>query len=230
MPQSTEKPYYFQPPLSILFEIHRLEKVMPWDVNIAYLLKTFLTEMEDRGEVDFRASGVALDSSTTIYLMKTKLLLKLEEPPPPPKSTPDFIPPPMFLPLRYELSSTTLENLLDVLDEVLKGESVRPPPMPQPILPTPEVLPPVDLYLLEIDKHMKIVYDQLLQLAREGELIAFSKLVVGLERIEAVKTFIILLFLAQRGKIGLWQEEEIEELYITVTGDPVLDGKRTEII
>jgi len=230
MPQSTEKPYYFQPPLSILFEIHRLEKVMPWDVNISYLLKTFLTEMEDRGEVDFRASGVALDSSTTIYLMKTKLLLKLEEPPPPPKSTPDFIPPPMFLPLRYELSSTTLENLLDVLDEVLKGESVRPPPTPQPILPTPEVLPPVDLYLLEIDKHMKIVYDQLLQLAREGELIAFSKLVVGLERIEAVKTFIILLFLAQRGKIGLWQEEEIEELYITVTGDPVLDGKRTEII
>jgi len=230
MPQSTEKPYYFQPPLSILFEIHRLEKVMPWDVNIAYLLKTFLTEMEDRGEVDFRASGVALDSSTTIYLMKTKLLLKLEEPPPPPKSTPDFIPPPMFLPLRYELSSTTLENLLDVLDEVLKGESMRPPPTPQPILPTPEVLPPVDLYLLEIDKHMKIVYDQLLQLAREGELIAFSKLVVGLERIEAVKTFIILLFLAQRGKIGLWQEEEIEELYITVTGDPVLDGKRTEII
>jgi chromatin segregation and condensation protein Rec8/ScpA/Scc1 (kleisin family) len=230
MPQSMEKPYYFQPPLSILFEIHRLEKVMPWDVNIAYLLKTFLTEMEDRGEVDFRASGVALDSSTTIYLMKTKLLLKLEEPPPPPKTTSDFVPPPMFLPLRYELSSTTLENLMDVLDEVLKGEAIRPPPMPQPILPTPEVLPPVDLYLLEIDKHMKIVYDQLLQLAREGELIAFSKLVAGLERIEAVKTFIILLFLAQRGKIGLWQEEEIEELYITVTGDPVLDGKRTEII
>ena len=230
MPQSMEKPYYFRPPLSILFEIHRLEKVMPWDVNIAYLLETFLDEMEQRGEVDFRASGVALDSSTTIYLMKTKLLLKLEEPPPPPKTQQDFIPPPMFLPLRYELSSTTLENLLDVLDEVLKGETARPPPMPQPILPTPEILAPVDLYLLEIDKHMKIVYSQLLQLAREGELIAFSKLVEGLEKIEAVKTFIILLFLAQRGKIGLWQEEEMEELYITVTGDPVLDGKRTEII
>ena len=203
---------------------------MSWDVNIAYLLETFLDEMEQHGEVDFRASGVALDSSTTIYLMKTKLLLKLEEPPPPPKSTPEFVPPAMFLPLRYELSSTTLENLLDVLDEVLKGEAARPPAMPQPILPTPEIIPPVDLYLLEIDKHMKIVYAQLLQLAREGELIAFSKLVAGLEKIEAIKTFIILLFLAQRGKIGLWQEEEMEELYITVTGDPILDGKRTEII
>ena len=230
MPQAMEKPYYFRPPLSILFEIHRLEKIMPWDVNIAFLLKTFLEAMAQHGEVDFRASGVALESSTTIYLMKTKLLLKLEEPPPPPKPKHDYIPPQMFLPLRYELSSTTLENLLDVLDEVLKGESIRPPPTPQPVLPTPEILAPVDLYLLEIDKRMKIIYDQLLQLAREGELIAFSKLVAGLERIEAVKTFIILLFLAQSGKIGLWQEEEIEELYITVTGDPTFEGKRTEPI
>lgn len=230
MPQSMEKPYYFQPPLSILFEIHRLEKIMPWDVNISFLLNTFLEEMEHRGEVDFRASGVALDSSSTIYLMKTKLLLKLEEPLPPPKSPPDFVPPPMFLPLRYELSSTTLENLLNVLDEVLKGESIHHPPPPQPILPAPEIIPPVDLYLLEIDKRMNIIYTQLCQLARKGELIGFSKLVAGLEKLEAIKTFIILLFLAQRGKIGLWQEEDIEELYITVTGDPTFEGKGTGII
>jgi len=230
MTQSMEKPYYYHPPLSILFEIHRLEKIMPWDVNIAFLLNTFLEEMEHRGEVDFRASGVALDSSSTIYLMKTKLLLKLEEPPPPPKSPPDFVPPPMFLPLRYELSSTTLENLLNVLDEVLRGESIRPPPLPQPILPTPEIIPPIDLYLLEIEEHMKIVYSQLCQLAGKGDLIGFSKLVAGLEKLEAVKTFIILLFLAQRGKIGLWQEEDTEELYITVAGDPAFDGKGTGIV
>ena len=230
MPQSMEKPYYFQPPLSILFEVHRLEKIMPWDVNISFLLNTFLEEMEHRGEVDFRASGVALDSSSTIYLMKTKLLLKLEEPLPPPKSPPDFIPPPMFLPLRYELSSTTLENLLNVLDEVLRGESIRTPPPPQPILPVPEIIPPVDLYLLEIDKRMNNIYTQLCQIARKGELIGFSKLVAGLEKLEAIKTFIILLFLAQRGKIGLWQEEDIEELYITVTGDPAFERKGTGII
>jgi chromatin segregation and condensation protein Rec8/ScpA/Scc1 (kleisin family) len=223
-----KKPFYFQPPLNILFEIHRLEKVLPWDVNISYLLKMFLDEMEEFGEVDFRASGMALDSSSTIYLKKTKLLLKLEEPPPPPKNMPDFIPPPLFLPLRYELSSTTIDNLLNVLDEVLKGETVRPPKMPEPILPTPEILPPLDMYLLQIEDHMKTLYEQLCQLVGSGELIAFSKLTAGLERIEVVKTFIILLFLAQRGKVGLWQEEEIEELYITVIGDPVFDEKRTE--
>lgn len=223
-----KKPFYFQPPLNILFEIHRLEKVLPWDVNIAYLLNMFLDEMEEFGEVDFRASGMALDSSSTIYLKKTKLLLKLEEPPPPPKNMPDFVPPPLFLPLRYELSSTTIDNLLNVLDEVLKGESLRQPKLPEPILPTPEILPPLDMYLLQIEDHMKTLYEQLCQMVGTGELLAFSKLTTGLERIEVVKTFIILLFLAQRGKVGLWQEEEIEELYITVIGDPIFDDKRTE--
>ena len=232
MSQSMEKPFYFHPPLSILFEIHRLDRIMPWDINISFLLTTFLEEMEQRGEIDFRASGVALESSTTIYLMKSKLLLKLEEPPPPPKSPPDFLPPPMFLPLRYELSSTTLENLLNVLDEVLRGERIGPSPLlPQPpVLPTPEIIPSIDLYLVEIETRMKRLYSQLCRLASEAELVAFSKLVVGLERLEAIKTFIVLLFLAQRGKIGLWQEDDISELYITVTGDPAFEGRTAGIV
>ncbi len=232
MPQSMGKPFYFQPPLSILFEIHRLEKIIPWEVNISFLLTKFLEEMEQRGEIDFRASGVALESSTTIYLMKSKLLLKLEEPPPPPKSPPDFLPPPMFLPLRYELSSTTLENLLNVLDEVLRGESIgSSPPSPQtPVLPIPEIIPSIDLYLVEIETRMKSLYSQLRRLTSKAELVSFSKLVAGLERLEAVKTFIVLLFLAQRGKIGLWQEDDISELYITITGDPAFDGRATGIV
>jgi chromatin segregation and condensation protein Rec8/ScpA/Scc1 (kleisin family) len=230
MTKISKKPFYYQPPLNVLFEIHRLEKVMPWDVNISYLLTMFLEEMEQLGEVDFRASGVALESSSTIYLRKTKLLLKLEEPPPPPKTMSDFIPPAMFLPLRYELSSTTINNLLNVLDEVLKGETIRPPKEIEPILPTPEIIPPVDLYMLEIEQHIGALYDKLCQLIGTSELITFSKLVAGLKKIEAVKIFIILLFLAQRGRVGLWQEEEIEELYITVIGDPFFDEKRTEIV
>ncbi len=230
MSSSAEKPFYFQPPWNILFELHRLQKIMPWDVNISFLLRSFLEEMEKRGEIDFRASGVALDSSTTIYLMKSKLLLKLEEPLPLPKAPPDFLPPPLLLPLRYELSSTTIHHLLKVLDEVLKGESLAPSkPRLEPVLPTPEVLPPVDLYLMEIEERMKNVYNLLCQFASEAKLILFSKVIAGLEKLEAVKTFIILLFLAQRGKVNLWQEEDFGGLYITVTGAPNFERKRTGI-
>ena len=165
MASSVGKPFYFQPPWNILFELHKLEKILPWDVNISFLLTSFLKEMEKRGEVDFRASGVALDSSATIYLLKSKLLLELEEPPPPPKLPPDFLPPPLFLPLRYELTSTTLQHLLNVLDEVLKGEHLFAiQPRSEPILPPPsEILPPVDLYLMEIEKQMENLHHFLLQ-------------------------------------------------------------------
>lgn len=231
MSSSMEKPFYFQPPWNILFELHRLQKVMPWDINISFLLMSFLEEMEKRGETDFRASGVALDSSTTIYLMKSKLLLQLEEPLPPPKAPPDFLPPPLFLPLRYELSSTTIQHLLTVLDEVLKSERLVPSePRLESVLPMPEILPPVDLYLMEIEEHMENLYNSICQLASEAKLIVFAKVVAGLEKLEAVKTFILLLFLAQRGKVNLWQEEDYGELYITVTGGSTIGEKGTGIV
>ncbi len=223
-----EKPFYFQPPWNILFELHRLQKILPWEVNISFLLSSFLKEMEKRGEVDFRASGVALDSSSTIYLMKSKLLLKLEEPLPPPKAPPDFLPPPMFLPLRYELTSTTIHHLLEVLEEVLGGERSLPSEQRlKPILPPPEIIPTVDLYLVEIEERMESLFSQLYQLASKGKLVVFSKVVAGLEKLEAIKTFIILLFLAQRGRVTLWQEEDFGELYVTVTGGFAVGG--TEI-
>jgi len=230
MSSSMEKPFYFQPPWNILFELHRLQKIMPWDINISFLLTSFLEEMEKSGEIDFRASGVALDSSATIYLMKSKLLLKLEEPPLPPKVPPDFLPPPLFLPLRYELSSTTINHLLNVLDEVLKGERLLPlQPRLEPVLPPPEVLPPVDLYLMEIEERMESLYNHLCQLAGEVKLLVFSKVITGLEKLEAVKTFIVLLFLAQRGRVNLWQKEDVE-LYVTITEDPTTRGKGTGIV
>ena len=220
MSSGAQKPFYFQPPWNVLFELHRLQKLLPWNVNIAFLLSSFFEEMVKRGDIDFRASGMALDSSATIYLMKSKLLLKLEEPPAPPKSAPDFLPPPLFLPLRYELTSTTIKHLLTVLDEVLRGERAFPlEPRLEPLLPLPrEILPPVDLYLVEMGERMKQLYGLLLDLADRGELIGFSRVAAGLEKAEAIRRFIVLLFLAQEGKIGLWQEEDSDEIYITLGG------------
>lgn len=232
MPSPIGRPFYSQPPWNILFELHKLRKVRPWDVNIAFLLGSFVEEMEKSGDVDFRASGVALDSSSLIYLMKSKLLLKLEEPPAPPKARPDFLPPPLFLPLRYELTSTTIQHLLDALDEVLKGErSLALKTHIEPILPSPpDFLPPVDVYLMEIEKQMERLYGSLLRFADNGRLIVFSKVIAGLEKLDAVKTFIVLLFLAQSGKISLWQEENLSDIYITLSEVPPIGGQGTGII
>jgi chromatin segregation and condensation protein Rec8/ScpA/Scc1 (kleisin family) len=224
-----KKPFYLYPPWNILFEFNKLEKLTPWNINIAYLLASFLSEMDKTGQVDFRASGVALDSSALIYLMKSKLLLKLEEPPLPPKPPADFMPPPLFLPLRYELTSTTIQHLLQVLDDVLKNEKLVPldKVVAQPILPTAsEIMPQLDMYVMEIEVQMQKLYDTMLEKVKGAGIIEFSALIKGMMRLEAIRTFILLLFLAQEGKISLWQNEETEEIYITV-GDLKLAENRT---
>ena len=215
------KPFYFHPPWDILFDMRRLQRINPWNINIAFLLLSFLEEMERRASVDFRASGIALDSSASIYLLKSNLLLKLEEPPPPPpKPSSDFIPPPLILPLRYELTTTTIQNLLEALDEALrtdKVQSARSPP--KPVLPPPEVIPTLSAYLMEIENEIERLFQKIRLLISKGELITFSSLVKGLERIEMIKTFIILLFMAQKGKVTLWQNEELGEIYVTLNGE-----------
>jgi len=217
--QTAKRPFYLLPPWNILFEFHKLEKLTPWNVNIAYLLGTFLKEMDKTGQTDFRASGVALDSSALIYLMKSRLLLKLEEPPVLTKTVTDFLPPPLFLPLRHELTSTTIKHLLEVLDDVLKGEKfIRPERIAeQPFIPAPwEILPQLDLYLMEIESLMEKLLASLQERVKGVGIVEFSTLIQGTKRIEAIRTFILLLFLAQDGKIGLWQNEETEEIYIAV--------------
>jgi chromatin segregation and condensation protein Rec8/ScpA/Scc1 (kleisin family) len=218
-PHAIRKPFYLHPPWSILFDFRKLEKLTPWNVNIAYLLTTFLEEMERFGEIDFRASGVALDSSALIYLMKSKLLLKLEEPPPPPRHPKDFLPPPLFLPLRHELTSTTIKHLLEALDEALKGgkPTLTKEYTPEPVLPDPsDILPQVDLYLMEIERQMKTLYTSLSKRVKGTGIIEFSALVEDTIRLEAIRTFILLLFLAQSARVDLWQDEENEEIYIAV--------------
>jgi segregation and condensation protein A len=214
------KPFYLRPPWNILFEISKLEKLTPWNVNIAYLLRSFLTEMERTDKVDFRASGVALDSSALIYLMKSKLLLTLQEPPVLPKGPQDFVPPPLFLPLRHELTSTTIQHLLEVLDDVLKGEKLlhlNHVVAQHPVLPSvSDLMPKFDQFVAELAVQVDKLYAILCEKVKGAGIIDFTTLSKGATRIEALRMFIYLLFLAQDGLVSLWQNEETEELYIAV--------------
>ncbi|MFQ6095102.1 MAG: hypothetical protein ACE5NN_03055 [Candidatus Bathyarchaeia archaeon] len=216
----TDRPFYFRPPWNILFDIQRLRRIRPWEIKIAFLLTTFLEEMNLKNEIDFRASGMVLDSSAEIYLMKSKLLLKLEEPPPPAEPKPEFLPPPLVLPLRFELTTTSISNLLEALDEALRGEKIfkARPRLESTLIPPAEVIPSVSIYIMEMEDEIKRLYRKILRLSEEDRLVTFSMLISGLDELEKVKTFIILLFMAQRGEVTLWQEMEFGKIYINPVG------------
>ena len=149
--------------------------------------------------------------------MKSKLLLKLEEPPKPHKLPPEIVPPPIFLPLRYELTSTTIEHLLQALESVLKGERLLPlKPQAELTSPSPfEIIPQVDRYLMEIESLMDSLYREMKLLARKKPVLSFTEIVIGKDKLDTIRTFILILFLAQKQRIWVWQEEELSEIYIS---------------
>ncbi|MFH0897105.1 MAG: hypothetical protein V1850_03535, partial [Candidatus Bathyarchaeota archaeon] len=150
---SLEKPFWLRSPWMILFDLVRLQRVRPWDVNLSYLLSSLIGEMGRKGYIDFKASGIALLSSSTIYRMKSELVLELQEPPQVLVERPvEYLPPPIQLPYRFEYTSTTIENLLNALDEALKTEtSIEIKPKLVPITPAPLMMHGLDEFLIDIE-------------------------------------------------------------------------------
>jgi len=70
---------------------------------------------------------------------------------------------------------------------------------------------------MEIEKQMDRLFQLLSKLAAEGKYVLFSKVIASLERLEAIKTFIVLLFLAQKGDVSLWQDEDLTEIYVVLS-------------
>ncbi len=222
-----ERPFWIRSPWKVLFDLVRLHKVQPWNVDLSNILTTLLKEMGGKGSIDFSASGIALLSSAIIYRMKSEQILELQEPPkPPPEKVVAILPPPIQLPYRFEYTSTTIDNLVDALDEIFKDETfMESLPTPTPIAPEPFVLRDLDDFMIDIESKIEDMYEIILTLAEKSEVVRFSTLVQGIKRREAIRTFLLILFLANTGRIELWQDEEFGEMYIRSSKERVLSNE-----
>ncbi|MFQ5763094.1 MAG: segregation/condensation protein A [Candidatus Bathyarchaeia archaeon] len=225
MSKAVSKPFWLHPPWYVLFDLVRLHKLRPWDVDISSLLSSFVGEMKKRGYMDFGISGTALLSSCIILRIQSELVMKLEEPPQPPEPKPqEQIPPPIQLPFRYEFTSTTLDSLVESLAEALKGGIMEAVPQTaKPLIPTAEIFERLDDFAVEVESRMTELYQRLCR-AWHGKAAVFSKLVAGMPQIEVIRTFLLLLYLASRNMINLSQEEEFGEIYVEISGKPE-DGR-----
>lgn len=209
-----EKPFWLRAPYVILFDLLRLHRIKPWDVNITYLLNTFLAEMKKQGFIDFSASGTALLSSSMIHRMKSELVLKMEEPPKPPIARlNEEVPPPLPFPIRFEYTSTSIEQVLTMLEEVLKRETFALAER-KSLLSPPEILEQMDEFLANIEKNIEIFYATLLRKATSNPAISFIELAKEWTYLDAVRAFIMLLFLVMQNRVTLSQKEEQGDIII----------------
>ena len=210
------KPFWMRPPYLILFDLLRLHRVKPWDVNLAFLLNSFLAEMKKNGYVDFSASGTALLSSSIVHRMKSELILKMEEAPKPPTLKPNVeVPPPLPFPIRFEYTSTSVSEVLRVLQDVLMSERMALVKK-QFVLSPPSVFEQLDVFLSNIEESIQNFLAELIKLSIRGSPLSFRTLTEDKSLLEIVRIFIMLLFLANQKKIILTQDEQTSEIFITL--------------
>jgi len=141
-------------------------------------------------------------------------VLKMEEPPKPPTPRPnEEIPPPLPFPLRFEYTSTSVVEILRTLQEALATEKAALEKKPF-VLSPPSVFEQFDEFLANIEENIEDYYAQLIRLSIRGLPLSFRDLVKDKSLLEAVRVFIMLLFLANQNKIILTQDEQGTDLYI----------------
>ncbi|MGD2142368.1 MAG: hypothetical protein PVH79_02680 [Candidatus Bathyarchaeota archaeon] len=210
-----EKPYYLREPWDLLFKDGKMKKLSPWSINLVYILTTLLEEMNKVG-IDFRIAGTAINSSVIIYQKKADLLLKMEDPRKPPKVKPDvYVPPPINLPFRFEFTTTSVTDLISALERALMEERKKSnlPRVPVLPLPIPDFMD-IEQYLLEVEERSEDLLERLGDMG--GGPFSFYDLIEDWSPLEVVRIFMMLLFLAQRIKVDLYQDEEETELKVKV--------------
>ncbi len=214
-----EKPFWLNPPYVVLFDLLRLHRLKPWDINVTNILNNFLSEMKKSGFIDFTISGTALLSSATIHRMKSELVLKMEDPPkqPEPKSD-EIVPPPLPFPLRYEYTSISVEEVLKALREALDQETRVVASHRREILLPSILTEQLDDFLTNIGERLDEFYLELIRLAQRSRILSFKKINRHKPIIERIRRFLLLLFLACQGRVALSQEREHGDIKIVVEG------------
>jgi segregation and condensation protein A len=198
-----------RPPLNLLIDPRAAKRKSPWEIHITELLDLFLQAMLKSEILDLRVAGTAALTSATIYRFKVESLFLFERLQRERKLIDQTEPPQIVvMPFRYEIYSTTVDELFDALSRILEEIVVQdreestvstallddsPPPNPEDYLIT---------ILSNLQAFKAILRDRIGGLGR----IKFSDLIRNMPILEAARTLILLLFSASSGEVVLEQE------------------------
>jgi len=200
-----------KPPLNLLIDPRAAKRKSPWEIDIKELLDLFLQAMLKSEILDLRVAGTAALTSATIYRFKVESLFLFERLQRERRMIDSTEPPQIVvMPFRYEIYSTTVDELFDALSRILEEIVVKdreestvstalleeaPPPNPEEYLIT---------ILSNLQAFKAILRDRIGGTGR----IKFSDLIHGMPILEAARTLILLLFSASGGEVVLEQEGE----------------------
>lgn len=206
------------PRWKILFDVTRLGRVRPWEIDLVKIIKTLLEELKKFEIMDLSPCGVALYSAAIIHRMKTEKLLKLDTLSQAKERPQLVIPQPMDLPIPPEFMILTIQELVSSLEAVLY-QNIKTKKTPEQLQAFIDIS--FEDYLIKLEERIEEFIKTLREIFTEHEVVEFRILVEGVDRLEAVRLFILLLFAAARGVVEIIQDEETGKIVVK----RVADGK-----
>ncbi|MGQ9469829.1 MAG: hypothetical protein ACUVTD_08460 [Nitrososphaerales archaeon] len=207
-------------PLNVLVNPEAIKRQKPWDLDLANLLEAFLSIIKSSEPLNLRLCGSAIISSALIYRLKVETLFSFEklrikrEPI-------NSIELPLFeMPFRHELYSTSLEDLISALEQIIKEVSEEQRKEKHKSLIEPEPLLEVDSFSLHIKELLSFFRSNLLSVLERKEEVFFSEYVHEMKLLEAIQSFILLLFVATEGIIILEQVDNDIKIKRKTNGFP----------
>lgn len=179
----------------------------PWEIDIADLLDLFIMAILKRKQTDLRLCGSVALSSALLYRFKVETIFYFErlraERIEHPRDEPPSI---IVLPFRYELYSTSIDDLVASLETILNEalSQSRQKEKAKKIEAESEV--EIDQYIIKIGEMVGDFRAKLTRSLRGTGDTLFSKLIEQTSSLEKAKTFILLLFVATEGIVRLAQE------------------------
>jgi|TARA_B100001750_G_C15514790_1_gene606264 segregation and condensation protein A len=196
-------------PLNLLVNPKTARKGKPWEVDISDLLDIFLEKIVEKDNPDLRLCGTVAFSSALLYRLKVETLfyfekLKVQRPRIPRQGPPSLI----VLPFRYELYSTSIDDLITTLEKILEDVSRQDAELKKEstlLQPEPEV--EIDKFVVKIEELVAdFKKDLTSKLAQSSELL-FTELIRNKTLLEQTQSFLLLLFVAVEGLVTLEQIE-----------------------
>jgi len=206
-----------KPPLDLLFNPSILTKKDVWEINVSQLLEMLLNLLSETGKRDLRVCGVAALSSSLIYRLKVESIFRLEKIATmrrgiKPTEVNQPVPLLKSIEIPYRLESTypvTLEELLYILENMIMDLASPRKPRKQLLLEAVQIFD-FNEYLVKFEQLLHSYEDMIFDIVSADKFTLFGKLTEKMNKIEMVRYFIAVLYLAMKGKIIIKQEGDVD--------------------
>ncbi|HIC84516.1 MAG TPA: hypothetical protein EYO93_03905 [Nitrososphaerales archaeon] len=201
-------------PLNLLVNPKTVRKGKPWEIDIADLLDLFLKQIITKNNPDLRLCGTAAFSSAVLYRFKVETLfyfekLKVKRPRVSRSGPPSII----VLPFRYELYSTSIDDLITNLEKILEDVSRQDiEKKDKSSLLQPDSEPDFDQYIIKFEENVEDFKKELIAKLTNSDRMLFTELIKEKNLLEQSRAFLLLLFAAIDGIVTLEQLESPDTL------------------